>query len=118
MAEPEKRERPQTIKEMRQQSPCWERWDRPAIVQFQLSDKYWIGVPFNSVSSTECIEREDGSCEMGIEWKDGEKVQRIFITGPKVPDLFGQFCVHEVGIILADGKDITRVDLLTPTPKS
>ena len=116
MSEPIKRERPQTIKEQqqRQESSCWERfehWPAP-IVQFQISDKYWVGVPFSSVSSTECIEREDGSCEMSVEWKDNDKVRNIFITGPKAPELFAQFCLHVVSVVRSDGKDISRVALL------
>ena len=114
MTEPVKRERPLTLKEELQQSSCWENWDRPPIVRFQMTDTYCVGVPFNSVSSTECIEREDGSYEMGVEWKDDKKVRCIFITGPKVPDLFAQFCLHVVSVIRADGKDITRVASLAP----
>jgi hypothetical protein len=118
MTEPVKRERPQTIKEQqqRQESSCWERfehWPAP-IVQFQISDKYWLGVPFPPLPP-QCIEREDGSCEMVIPFKDEDGItQRLFITGPKVPELFALFCLQAISVIRADGKDITRVDLLAP----
>jgi hypothetical protein len=114
MSDPIKREKPQTIKEMRQESSAWENYHPTPIAQFQISNTYWVGVPFHSVTSTECIEREDKSCEMSVEWKDGDKVRCMFVTGPKVPELFSQFCLNLVSVIRADGKDITRVTLLAP----
>lgn len=128
MSEPEKRERPLTNKELRERekpfeladSPCWDKWQNPGIVRFQVSDSqlmYSIGVPFSSISSVVCAEKEDGTFQLGIEWKDNKEIQNIFITGPKVPDLYAQMCIHIVCVVKADGKDITRVALLPPKVK-
>ena len=115
MADPVKRERPQTIKEMRDESSCWERYQAPPHVLFWISAKHAIGVPFSSIGCTQYIEREDGSRELVIEWKDNDgNAQVMYVTGPKVNELIVQLSIQTVSEIRSDGKDITRVDLLPP----
>lgn len=87
---------------------------RPMIVRFQLSDK-WLGIPFFSISSIECMEFDE-SHEMTIEWRDGKKFRSLFVSGPKVLELFEALSNGQANGILADGVDIFRVvELVVPS---
>ncbi len=122
MTERAKGERPPTLAQefgRNQASPCWAHWDQPAIIRFKISQEplpRWIGIPFSSISSVVCEGKEDGTLEMGIEWKDNATVQGIHIKGPKVAELFDVFCRHQASVIQAASPDIISVTTCIPKP--
>ncbi len=87
----------------KQAEPAWKPKTEP-IVRFWTDDGLCRGIPFYSVAECEYWPDKQGlkiMCQAGL----------LVIEGPKVWELYKEFCKNKATDVKADGKDIMTVQL-------